>query len=90
MASSNVVIVTTITCNYEAKQKGSIDLHMSAKHDGVIFRCDKCAYKTGFKSALNQHSKSHNQGTPSLCNLKCNECDQTFKSNQGLNWAQRS
>ena len=45
-------------CNYQAKQKALLRVHMEGKHNGKRLRCgDGCNFQTGWKKSLRRHRK---------------------------------
>ena len=46
-------------CDYTAKVKHTLNLHIDATHKGIRYPCGKCNYKATQKSSLNRHAKRH-------------------------------
>ena len=49
-------------CDYKAKQKQRLLVHVDAIHNKVYYSCEACEYKTGFKEVLRKHIKSVHDG----------------------------
>ena len=45
-------------CDYKAKQKQRVLVHVDDIHNKVYYSCEACEYKTGFKEVLRKHIKS--------------------------------
>jgi len=46
-------------CDYTAKFKNTLNLHIDATHKGIRYPCGQCDYKATQKSSLNRHAKRH-------------------------------
>ena len=53
--------------------------HKQSKHLGILYKCDICDYKTGFKDHLNRHNRQvHKKEIED--SFKCQYCD--FKAKE--------
>ena len=64
------------SCNYKAKHKGSLKIHMEAIHNGLKHQCPNCKYTSSYKDKLRIHIKSVHEGF----SLPCPHCN--YKASQ--------
>ena len=58
-------------CDYKAKRKAHLHIHMETVHFGVIIFCDKCDYKTSQKSHLTRHNNLKHAPNLFFCTKCC-------------------
>ena len=58
-------------CNYYAKKKGDLKIHIKSKHEGVNYSCDQCSHKNVTKGGLKRHVQSKHEGI----RYSCYQCD---------------
>ena len=44
-------------CDYEAKQRYLLRLHMEKKHEGKSYQCEYCEMKSGYKHIVMNHKR---------------------------------
>ena len=80
-------LYTCDKCEYTAKQKDSVKFHSATQHGSKTFACSEveCGFKSGYKSAVNQHIKQKHEGLSIKGKIyNCDECNLNFKSKIGL------
>jgi len=58
-------------CQNQFTTKGSLKMHIQAKHDGIKYACSQCEYQTSYQSDLNKHFRSKHEGFK----YSCNQCE---------------
>ena len=61
------VVVECDQCDYKTTSKGTLQFHISAKHDKVEFNCDLCDNKYSYLTRLKAHKKSVHEGKRYSC-----------------------
>ena len=56
-------------CDYKAKWKHHIPIHIESVHEGKTFQCGQCDYKATSKTNLRTHIKRHHDGEVFQCSL---------------------
>ena len=54
-------------CDYKAKRKDSLKIHVQVKHEGVCYSCEQCDYKTTWKVHLKRHVDAQHLGVRYSC-----------------------
>ena len=54
-------------CDFKAKYKNDLKVHIESTHDGVRYPCDQCDYKAKQKSRLKIHKDSIHEGVLHPC-----------------------
>ena len=61
-------------CDYVAKYKQQLTVHVQVQHEGVRYACDQCDYLATQKGSLTKHIQSKHEGI----RYACNKCDHQF------------
>ena len=67
------------SCNYKAKHKESLKIHIEAVHKDSKYQCPKCEYTSSWRGSVRIHMKSVHEGL----SLPCPHCD--YKAPQKSN-----
>ena len=67
-------------------KKGALKQHQESKHEGVVYLCNQCNYKTTQQSNLRRHTQSKHEGVK----YSCIECDYQSGFQSGLKRHQQS
>ncbi|CAH2007013.1 unnamed protein product [Acanthoscelides obtectus] len=81
-SESSYNLHTCVHCNMTFESKRNLDNHIVEKHCHKIHQCTNCKFKTTYKCSLERHMLKH---TGNYKLIKCEYCDETFKTNQVLN-----
>ena len=57
------------SCNHVTTRLIDLKAHKLAKHEGLVYNCDKCDLKTAYKSCLERHKFKHGEKK-----FSCDQC----------------
>ena len=63
-------------CDYTAKAKKQVKVHIASKHFGVRYPCTNCEYKAASKTLLRSHQRSIHE----KIKFDCSKCDKQFST----------
>lgn len=74
-------------CQKSFQTESGLKIHKEVKHDGVVYSCKSCNYKTQHKQTLKRHSKTYHGEESHIgkeLRLPCPDCSFTTLSKQSL------
>ena len=61
------LIYSCTQCKYQSKDKGNLNKHKQAQHDGVRYICDHCDYRANYQGDLKMHKKAKHEDVRHPC-----------------------